>query len=199
MPGLAFSLGAGGVEARLPADLFQVVDGRWKPARKTYPARLVDRYSAVTPGGVRLIELGKLPGRVEPGASVAFRWVMESFRRPGWAVVADLAAGTRQPMYRWSRFADVVVVVADASAKSVATARRLEKLATHLVVNRVAGDDDVERVTGAVSLPVLGAVPMDPAVAEADRLGVALVDHSPASASVRAIRAIASTLARNGL
>lgn len=194
MPGLAFSLGLPSNPARLPADLFQVVDGRWRPVRKTYPARLVDRYAAAGADGVRLLELGKLPGRVEPGASVAFRWVMESFRRPGWDVVADLAAGTRQPMFRWTRFAGVVVVVCDATAKSIATARRLEKVGTHLVVNRAAGQADIDRVISAVTLPLLGVVPDDPAVGEADRAGHALIDAAPASPAVRSIRQIATRL-----
>ena len=194
MAGLAFSLGLGFVEARLPADLFEVVDGRWRLVRKTYPARLVDRYAVAGPNGVRLLELGKLPGRVEPAASVAFRWVMESFRRQGWDVVADLAAGTRQPMFRWTRFADIVVVVCDPSAKSIATARRLEKVGTHLVVNRAVGAVDVERVTSALSLPLLGVVPDDPAVGEADRAGRALIDSAPTSPAVRSIRRIATRL-----
>ena len=125
---------------------------------------------------------------------VAFRWVMESFRRPGWDVVADLAAGTRQPMFRWTRFAGVVVVVCDATAKSIATARRLEKVGTHLVVNRAAGQADIDRVISAVTLPLLGVVPDDPAVGEADRAGHALIDAAPASPAVRSIRQIATRL-----
>lgn len=198
MPGLAQSLGAGAVDARLPPDLFEVVDGRWKAVRRTYPARLVDRYSHEAPGGVRLLELGKLPRRVEPGSSVAFRWVMESFRRPGWAVVADLAAGTRQPMFRWARFADPVIVVSDATAKSILTARRLARVATHLVVNRAQDGpdgDDVARVRRAVDLPLLGVVPGDEAVIEADRTGRSIFDVAPRSPAVLAIREITSRLA----
>lgn len=197
MPGLAFSLGMGDVEARLPEDLFEVRDGAWKVVRRTHPARLVDRYGRAGPGGVRLLELGKLPQRVAPGSSVAFRWVMESFRRPGWAVVADLAAGTRQPMYRWARFAEVVIMVADATAKSILSARRLAGLATHVVVNRATGEEDVERVRHGVDLPVLGVVPRDEAVVEADRRGLCVFDVAPSSPAVLAIGALARTLAGN--
>jgi nicotinate-nucleotide pyrophosphorylase (carboxylating) len=98
---------------------------------------------------VRFLELGKLPGRVEPSVSVAFRYVLEGFRRPGWAVVADLAAGTRQPMFGWAGKRGRVILVVDASAASLLTARRLLGLATDVVVNRVRQAADVERAVRA--------------------------------------------------
>ncbi len=194
MPGLAMSLGAGSAEARLPGGLFEVSDGRWRLVRRTSPARLVDRHAVIAPDGVRLLELGKLPGRVEPSASVAFRWVMESFRRPGWAKVADLAAGTRQPMFRWARFADMVVIVVEATSTSVLSARRLQPVATHVLVNKARTSEDADMVRRALPLPLLGVIPYDPAVAEADRRGVALIDHAPTSAAVATLAGIASTL-----
>jgi Flp pilus assembly CpaE family ATPase len=42
--------------------------------------------------------------------------------------------------------------------------------------------------------PVFASVPADEAVAEADRLGVALIDHAPASAAARAIEDLADRL-----
>lgn len=93
---------------RLPAGLAERVDGktgkRWKVVKGAGLVHLVTQYAAPASDGVRFLELGKLPGGVEPSVTVAFRHVKERFRRPGWAVVADLAAGTRQAMFGWACF-----------------------------------------------------------------------------------------------
>jgi CO dehydrogenase maturation factor len=195
MPGLALALGGDLSGARLPTGLAAREDGRgWQVRKGLRPATLVDRYAARGPDGVRFLELGKLPGRVEPSATVAFRYVLERFRRPGWAVVADLAAGTRQPMFGWAGFAGRTIVVVEPSAASILTARRLLPTATHMVVNKVRGSDDVELVHHAVSLPVLGAIPYDERLAEAEWQGLAPVDAVPDGPAVRAVDALAERL-----
>lgn len=197
MPGLAYSIGIAGLsEARLPAGLAQMVEGKgWRMIRKGSGAgRLVDTYAVVGPSGIRYLELGKLPGRVEPTVTVAFRHVMEGFRRPGWTVLADLAAGTRQAMFGWARFATTRVVVADSSAKSLITARRLLPVATHLVANRVRNADDLEAIKAATPLPLLGVIPYDEAVVEAERRGAAVIDSAPDAPAVRAAAELARRL-----
>ena len=196
MPGLAYSIGLATREARLPADLAQMVEGKgWRLLRKgTGAGQLVDTYAILGPDGIRFLELGKLPTRVDPSVTVAFRRVMEGFRRPGWTVLADLAAGTRQAMFGWARFATVRVVVADSSAKSLITARRLLPVATHLVANRVRNDADLEAIKGATQLPVLAAIPYDEAVAEAERMGVAPIDSAPDAPAVLAAARLATQL-----
>ena len=196
MPGLVFSLGASIGEARLPDGLAERIEGKgWRILRKgTGAAYLVDRYAARAPDGVRFLELGKLPERVEPAVTVAFRHVMERFKRPGWDLVADLAAGTRQPMFRWARFAQVVIVVAEPTIKSTLTARRLLPVATHLVASKVRSKSDIEMIRAAVPLPLLEAIPYDAAVAEAERNGLAPIDFAPASPAVKAAGRLAQRL-----
>ena len=195
MPGLALSLGASPGEARLPVGLAERPAGKgWRVVKGAGAARLVDRYTVQAPDGVRFLELGKLPGRVEPTVTVAFRHVMERFRRVGWTVVADLAAGTRQPMFDWTGFAQRVVNVADASAKSTITARRLLPLVTHLVANKVRSDADLEAITRGVPLPLLAVIPYDEELAEAERRGLAPIDFAPAAPAVVAIERLAARL-----
>ncbi len=195
MPGMAAALGLPNCEARLPATLAERVEGKgWQVNRGAAPARLVDRYAVRGPDGVRFLELGKLPSRVEPGATVAFRYVMERFRRRGWCRVADLAAGTRQAMFGWASFADRVLVVVEPSAKSLVSARRLSPIGTHLVANKVRSDDDVAWIRGEIALPLAAVIPYDEALAEADRSGAAPIDLAPTSMAVAAVSKLASRL-----
>jgi CO dehydrogenase maturation factor len=198
VPGLAISLGIPIDEGRLPPRLAELIEGkkgrRWKMVKGAGPARLVDRYSLEASDGIRFLELGKLPGGVEPSVSVAFRHVMERFRRPGWAIVADLAAGTRQPMFGWADFAAVRVVVVEPTSKSTLTARRLIPVATHLVANKVRSRNELELITDTVSLPLLGVIPYDRDVVEAEHQGVAPIDFAVRSSAVEAVAEIVTRL-----
>lgn len=197
LPGLGISLGAPEGEARLPAGLAERVEGKgWQPVRDFRPARLVERHAVHAPDGVRYLELGKLPGRVEQSRVVAFRHVMTRFRGAGWTVIADLAAGTRQPHSGWAGFASTVIVVADPSAKSLLSARRLLSVGTHLVANKIRSPRDLERVTSSVELPLLAVIPYDESLAESERRGLAPIDVVPGSPAVTAITELAGKLNR---
>lgn len=200
MPGLAYSLGTDSREPTLPTGLAEMVEGKgWRVVTGARPSRLVDRYSARGPDGVRLLALGKLPHRVEPTVTVAFRYVMERFRRPGWSLVADLAAGTRQPMFRWARFASVVLIVVEPNAKSILSARRLRAVATHVIANKVSSRADVDLISSAVDLPLAGVLPYDEFLAEAERRGIAPIDLAPDAPLVKAGGELASRLAEGQL
>jgi CO dehydrogenase maturation factor len=111
-------------------------------------------------------------------------------------MVADLAAGTRQPMYGWASFARTVLVVADPSSKSTLTARRLVKagIGTHLVANKVQTRADVASIEAAVALPLLGWVPFDRALAEAEAHGQAPIDIAPDGPAVQAVGELTTRL-----
>ena len=197
MPGLSISLGFGRKAPQLPAGLAERVEGKgWQMKPGVRPGRLVDRYAELGPDRVRLLSLGKLPDDVEPSVSVAFRNVLERLKGPGMAVVADLAAGTRQPMFGWASFARMVIVVADPSAKSLMAARRLVRagVGTHLVANRIETVADTAHIQADMGLPLVGSVPYDAAVAEAEKGGKAPIDVVPDAAAVQAVGDLAARL-----
>jgi CO dehydrogenase maturation factor len=81
------------------------------------------------------------------------------------------------------------------------TARRLARLdampgapRVAAVVNKVRDDADAQRVAELTGLEVVGAVPLDPAVAEAARTGRPLLDVDPDAPAVAAVRSIADVL-----
>ncbi len=191
VPGLALSLGIPPNVGRLPSGLAELVETkqgrRWKIVKGAGAAYLVDRYAVRAVDGIRFLELGKLPHGVEPSVTVVFRHVMERFRRPGWAIVADLAAGTRQPMFGWAEFATVRILIVEPSAKSVLTARRLARVATHVVANKVRTSAELEMVTAATVLPLIAVIPYDESVADVERRGVAPIDIVPRSPAMEAV------------
>lgn len=224
LPGLALSLGLSPAvvgDAGLPADLGERQEERgWALRDGVDVAELVATYAHPGPDGVRFLQLGKLPGRVQPGSTTAFRTVLEEFRAEGWTLVGDLAAGTRQPFFGWSDFAEVVLVVVEPSAKAVLAARRLARLAPPaegpaadgaqtpligLVANKVRAAHDVQWIQDMVAadtpaaghpvkLPLLGVIPYDELLAAAEQRGLAPLDGAPAAPAVTAIAELAARL-----
>ncbi len=203
LPGLSFSLGLGNVgDAGLPEELAERREGQgWVMREDVSAEALVERHALDGPDGVCFLQLGKLPGHVRPGSTTAFRHVVEGFRRPGWSVVGDLAAGLRQASFGWAGFASLVAVVVEPTQAAVLTARRLRGLAAAmegaalgLVVNKARADTGAEEVGAAVGLPVWGEVPYDEDVAEAEGAGRAALDEAAGSAAVEAIVKLVATL-----
>jgi len=201
MPGLALSLGANAGPEGLPEELAEERPGIGWVMREPTPAmELVDRYAFPAPDGVRLLTLGKLPGHVTAGSSAVFRHVVRTFREPNWSVVGDLPAGVRQPSFGWTEFAEIVVIVVEPTAKSELTARRVARLLAELrasvgvVVSKWRPGDDADAIAAAVGLPLLGVVPYDDDVRQAEAAGRAPLDAVPDAAAVRAVERLLASL-----
>lgn len=200
MPGLALSIGVDDGEAGIADEAVEEdpdSDGRrWRLRAGLSAAEAVRRYAAPGPDGLRFLSIGKLRGPVGPHirSQAAFRQIMDELPAEEWSIVGDLPGGTRQPFFGWGRYAETLVVVVEPTAKSLLSSRRLARLAATedaprvvAVASKVRGPGDVELVAARSGLPVVGAVPWDEAVAEAERLGVPPVDHARESEAVRAV------------
>lgn len=212
MPGLAVSLGVPSEDTALPAELVEKVSDGGNPPVETWQLRggssvleAVEQYAAEGPDGVRVLQFGKLRGHVRAlGASQqAFRVMVRDLAATDTHLVGDLPGGTRQPFLGWADFADVIVVVAEATSSSMLSARRLARLARAsgpdgprvvAVVNKVSGPSDAERLAEFSGLEVLGSVPRDPAVGEAERAGSSLLEYAPEAPAVLAIRSLVGSL-----
>ena len=209
MPGLAFSLGAASpAEPALSAAAERGEDGRWRLRKGIGPVRAVRRYTVAAPDGVRLLECGKVGAEgLAPimGAVNAFYQVIHRLPRAAalrdWTVIGDLPAGPRQTAFDWAPYADTFLVVVEPTWKSALTARRILRIARSrpgvralAVANKVGAAADAERVEALVGEPLAAAVPEDDAVAGAERLGRALLDHAPSSAAVGAIDGLVQRL-----
>lgn len=208
MPGLAYSLGLDVDDAPIPDDaVVERAEGEDGPRFRLRPgltaAAAVEQYAVRGPDGVAFLQFGKLSGHVRDvwRSQMAFRQILHDLPPGGWHVVGDLPGGTRQPFAGWGDYADTFLVVVEPSVKSMLSARRLAHLAAGAgapavvaVANRVLEPGDAELVGRRTGLPVLGAVPYDPAVADAERAGRAVVDEAPGCAAVRAIDSLVGKL-----
>jgi CO dehydrogenase maturation factor len=97
--------------------------------------------------------------------------------------------------------ADVVLVVAQPTAKSLNIARRAVDMTDDrggrviVIANRVRDDEDLAVIREAVGDCELVVVPDDPAIAQADREGRAAIDVDPDAPGVRALVELADRLA----
>lgn len=120
----------------------------------------------------------------------------------GTDVVADLEAGIGTLTRLAEAAVDVTVVVVEPTPRSIDVARRAVTVAREqsqgrlvVVANKVADDDDRERIRAAFAdLPII-EVPIDAAIDEADRLGVSPLDHAPGCPAVAALEQLASLVA----
>lgn len=122
------------------------------------------------------------------------------------SVILDLEASPEHLTRSTTRHVEHMLLVAEPYFKSMETARRYHRLAVDLgiervsiVANKVRGDDldVVSEFCDVHSMEMLATVPFDPGFAEAERLGVAPIDHVPDGPGVTAIRQLASTVSNH--
>jgi CO dehydrogenase nickel-insertion accessory protein CooC1 len=121
----------------------------------------------------------------------------------GGLVVADLEAGTGTVLRLTGGQVDVVLVVAQPTAKAADIAARAARTAANrgarviAIANRVSSEEDVAFVRDALDGRDVVVVPDDPGIARADREGGAPIDTARDGAGVRAIVRLAERLARD--
>ncbi len=191
LPGMAYSLGITVDDRPTPDDV--VVEGpadgpRWVLRPGLDATTFIDTYAAAGPDRVRYLQFGNTWGHFSTLQRGQHAWsqVVREMDPTTWNLVGDLPGGTRQAMFGWAKYADVLALVVEPTAKSIHVARRLRNISkadwgpTDVVVvpNRVTHPDDVCRISEVLEEPVIGSVPEDPSVTDADKLALAPLDHS---------------------
>ncbi len=210
LPGLAYSLGVPSTDTPLPPELVERIgedpDSPWQLRAGMTALDAVEQYAPTGPDGVRLLQFGKLHGHVRTvgPSQQAFRVIVRELAGTDLHLVGDLPGGTRQPFFGWAGFAQVIVVVAEATPSSMLSARRLARLADAgdgdqvvvAVANKTVDPDDPERLRRFSGLRVIGAVPRDPALWDAERAGAAVLDLAPTSPAVQAVGSLVDVLTK---
>jgi CO dehydrogenase maturation factor len=162
--------------------------------RKDYVA-LRFRQVLVESGGFDLVAMGRPEGLgCYCFANALLSEAMESLEKEYRWVIIDSEAGMEHISRRTIGHPDLLLVVSDPSVRGLRTAERIYKLAVSigieenrifLVFNRVK--HDTGRAEGG-TLPVLGIIPEDPAVEEADVRGSPLAGIRKESPARKAIQ-----------
>lgn len=211
LPGLAFSLGLARSDAPLPDDAVdEKAEGeegpRYRLRAGLSAAEAVESYATTGPDGVRFLQFGNIRGSGNNlwKPQMAFLQVVRALPPHRWNVVGDLPGGTRQAFTGWGHFADLIVVVVEPTAKSLLSGRRLARMAhtrdegpaprVVAVASKVREPADAEAVGRGTGLAVVGSVPWDEDLAEAERRALAPLDHAPQCPAVRAVESLVDVL-----
>ena len=127
-------------------------------------------------------------------AHATVRGLMRDLTEHSSTVVVDLDAGLEHLSRGTPRYVDTLLLVAEPYFKSMETAARSKALAEELgiprilaVANKVRGPQDEEAMRGyfaRAGLPLIGVIPADEMVLEADRTGRSPLDHDATSPAV---------------
>lgn len=149
-----------------------------------------ERFS-VTHRGVRLLEMGSVDlggsGCICPESAMLKTLFTHLLFRKDDVLILDMYAGVEHLGRATVDFVDAMIVVVEPTRRSLGTAAQIKSLAEDiglsrlwLVANKVRDEEEAEFVRReSPSLPVLGMLPADLAVQQADRLGLPVYDHVP--------------------
>jgi len=162
-----------------------------------------ERFS-VTHRGVRLLEMGSVDlggsGCICPESAMLKTLFTHLMFREDDILIIDMYAGVEHLGRATVDFVDAMIVVVEPTQRSLGTATQIKDLAKDiglnrlwLVGNKVRTEEEKEfLVKNSPGIPLLGTLPMDLGVLDADRLGKPVYDHVPAL--FKASEEIAQTL-----
>jgi CO dehydrogenase maturation factor len=142
--------------------------------------------------GVRLLEMGSVDtggsGCICPEAAMLKTLFTHLLFRKDDILILDMYAGVEHLGRATVDFVDAMLIVVEPTRRSLGTAAQIKQLANDiglsrcwLVGNKVRNEDERRFLeTETPGLPVLGIMPADLGVQEADRLGIPVYDHVPA-------------------
>jgi len=200
-PMLGVSLGVGPEKTDLLLGVRQALEDGEIEHEPTIEG-MVERFGADAPDGVRLVVASRIDND-SPGCQccgVSPDQLLRELEDGDRTVICDLEAGLGTLSRLQPGNADVVLVVANPSAKALEVARRAVEIAadkTELIVlaNRVRDDRDLETIREVIPDRELIVIPEDPSIAMADRDGLAPIDLDPDSPGVLALVALVDRIA----
>jgi len=149
-----------------------------------------ERFS-VTHRNVRLLESGSVDlggsGCICPESAMLKTLFTHLLFREDDILILDMYAGVEHLGRATVDFVDAMVVVVEPTQRSLGTAAQIKKLAADiglnrlwLVGNKVRTEEEKEFLEReSPGMPLLGILPMDLGVLDADRLGEPVYDHVP--------------------
>ncbi|MEW6716506.1 MAG: P-loop NTPase [Chloroflexota bacterium] len=142
--------------------------------------------------GVRLLEMGSVElggsGCICPESAMLKSLFTHLLFRKDDILILDMYAGVEHLGRATVDFVDAMLIVAEPTKRSLGTAAQIKKLAEDiglkhlwLVGNKVQGEQDAAFFRAETpNLAIIGLLPADPRVREADRMQVSVYEYVPA-------------------
>ena len=142
--------------------------------------------------GVRLLELGAIEqggaGCICPESTLLKSLLTHLLLQSDDVLLLDMYAGVEHLGRAAIDFVDRLLIVVEPTNRSLETAARIKMLAGDigihdllLIGNKIVDDNDITFIKKTLpELPMIGYLPLNELVREADRDGIALYDHVPA-------------------
>jgi CO dehydrogenase maturation factor len=149
-----------------------------------------ERFSAVH-DGVRLLEMGSVEsggsGCICPESAMLKTLFTHLLFRDDDVLIMDMYAGVEHLGRATVDFVDALLIVVEPTRRSLSTAAQIKKLAEDiglesmwLVGNRIRGDEDLAFLEQEVfDIPLMGYMPEEPLVVDADRRGESVYGLAP--------------------
>jgi CO dehydrogenase maturation factor len=159
---------------------------------------LPERFS-ISHRGVCLLEMGAIDmggsGCICPESAMLKTLFTHLLFRKDEILILDMYAGVEHLGRATADFVDALLVVVEPTRRSLGTALQIQSLARDigitrlwLVGNKVHNPEEAAFLQIAIpGMPLLGMLPADLSVQEADRLGIAVYDHVPALRQAAAV------------
>ena len=150
----------------------------------------IARRFGTTEHGVSMLTMGTIDtggsGCACPASSLLRALLRHLLLRESSIVILDMEAGIEHLGRGTARGVDLMIVVVEPGARSIETAARIQKLSREIgvprlsaVVNKTGGRDDLDTISARLNelgIPVIGAIPYDVALIQADMSGRAPFD-----------------------
>ena len=171
---------------------------------------LAENFAVAGPDNVSLLVAGTVnmggQGCMCPSAALLKALINHLSLESNEAFIMDMDAGIENLGRGTTCGMDALLAVVEPGRRSLDTLERIKGLAADIglarvfaVGNKVTDESDAAFISAALKsykIPLIGMVPFDETVREADRHGIALIDLNENSPAVQAIKAIKSELVR---
>ena len=216
-PNLALILGisreAADAIRYIPSSVMQLVgaEGDRRLVMSVSEDELIANYAATAPDGIELIVMGQ-PAHGTAGSGCmcashrAVRGLISEMSGHGEHTVTDMEAGLEHLKRGTARNVDLMLVVAEPYYRSLEAAARTFSLARELaiphiyaVTNKIRNASDSAAIATFCAqheMPILGTIPLDEQLVEAERQALAPIDFAPQCPAVQAVAEIAEQVLR---
>ncbi|MFX1451699.1 MAG: carbon monoxide dehydrogenase, partial [Promethearchaeota archaeon] len=165
-------------------------------------------FSITGPDGLKLIKIGTIDkagtGCLCPSNAFIRALLFHLVLNPNDVVIIDMEAGVEHLGRGVAQNVDIMLIVVEPGSRSFQLAKKIQKLGNELgvkkifvVANKVGGpeeDEFIKKASSDMGLELLGILPLDRRLVEADLKGIAPIDYIPDSKPMQAVSEIKSKI-----